>query len=54
MGRERSATSLFKSFGYIILTALLLLLLPGQCVFGQVDEGSITGVGSGSHRRGGS
>jgi Carboxypeptidase regulatory-like domain len=44
MGRERSATSLFKSFSYIILTAVLLLLLPSQRVFGQVDEGSINGV----------
>jgi Carboxypeptidase regulatory-like domain len=43
MGRERIATSLFKSFGYIILTALLLLLLPGR-LFGQVDEGSINGT----------
>ena len=44
MGRECNATSLFKSFWYIILTALLLLFLPGQSVFGQVDEGSINGV----------
>lgn len=44
MGRERSTTRLSKSFRYVILTALLLLLLPSQCVFGQVDEGSITGL----------
>src|ERR1700722_8660825 len=44
MGRERNATTLSKSFGYIILTALLLLLLPGQRVFAQVDEGSINGT----------
>jgi len=44
MGRERSATTLSKSFGCIILTALLLLLLPGRYVFGQVDEGSINGT----------
>src|SRR3984885_15304158 len=44
MGRECNATTLSKSFGYIILTALLLLLLPGQRVFAQVDEGSINGI----------
>jgi Carboxypeptidase regulatory-like domain len=44
MGRERSATSLFKSFGYITLTALFLMLIASPRVFGQVDEGSITGI----------
>src|SRR3984885_14664654 len=44
MGRECNATTLSKAFGYIILTALLLLLVPGQSVFAQVDEGSINGT----------
>ena len=35
---------LFKSFGFITLTALLLLLIQSPRLFGQVDEGSITGT----------
>jgi hypothetical protein len=44
MGRERSATALSKSLKYILFTALLLVFSQSQCVFGQVDEGSISGT----------
>ncbi len=44
MGREHNATSLFKSFRFITLTALLLILIPSPRLFGQVDEGSISGT----------
>ena len=44
MSRNRLAIRLFKSVGYITLSALFLLLMQSQRVFGQVDEGSITGT----------
>jgi hypothetical protein len=44
MRPDRNATSLFRSFCYSALTALCLLLIQSQRVFGQVDEGSITGA----------
>jgi hypothetical protein len=44
MGRDRGATSLFKSFKYILFTLFFLAFLPNQCAFGQVDEGSISGT----------
>jgi hypothetical protein len=42
MGYDRNFSRRFKFFGCITLTTFCLLLLP--CAFGQVDEGSITGV----------
>jgi hypothetical protein len=42
MGHDRNFSRWFKFFGCITLTILCLLLLP--CAFGQVDEGSITGL----------
>jgi hypothetical protein len=44
MGREHSATRVLKSFKYILFTALLLVFSQSQCVYGQVDEGSISGT----------
>ncbi|MGA9719058.1 MAG: carboxypeptidase-like regulatory domain-containing protein, partial [Acidobacteriaceae bacterium] len=43
MAVDRSISSWFKQFAYITFSCLLLLILP-QCVYGQVDEGSISGV----------
>jgi hypothetical protein len=43
MSRIRLAIRFTKSLSYIALTALVLML-ANQSVFGQVDEGSITGV----------
>ena len=42
MGYDCNLTRRFKSFGCITLTSFCLLLAP--CAFGQVDEGSVTGV----------
>jgi Carboxypeptidase regulatory-like domain/TonB-dependent Receptor Plug Domain len=42
MGHDRNFSRWFKFFGCITLTTFCLLLLP--CAFGQVDEGSITGL----------
>ena len=42
MGYDRNFSRRFKSFGCITLTSFCLLLAP--CAFGQVDEGSITGL----------
>src|ERR1700733_7745228 len=44
MCRDRCALSRFKIVGHITLTVLFLLLVQSQCVFGQVDEGAITGT----------
>ena len=44
MSRNRLAIRLIKSVGYITLSALFLLLMQSQRVFGQVDEGSISGL----------
>ena len=44
MPRDRSALARFKSVGYLTLTVLFLLLVQSQRVFGQVDEGAITGT----------
>ncbi len=44
MRRDRCALSRFKIVGHITLTVLFLLLLQSQRIFGQVDEGSITGT----------
>ncbi len=43
MAVDRSVSSWFKQLAYITFSCLLLLILP-QCVYGQVDEGSISGV----------
>ncbi len=42
MGHDRNFSRQFKSFGCITLISICLLLVP--CAFGQVDEGSITGL----------
>src|SRR3984957_1002188 len=44
MSRNRLAICLIKSVGYVTLSALFLLLMQSQRVFGQVDEGSISGL----------
>src|SRR6204780_3211006 len=44
MSRNRFAIRLIKSDGYVTLSALFLLLMQSQRVFGQVDEGSISGL----------
>src|SRR5580700_11557363 len=44
MRRDCCALSRFKTIGHITLTALFLLLVQSQRVFGQVDEGAITGT----------
>ena len=44
MSRNRLAIRLFKSVGYVTLSALFLFLMQSQRVFGQVDEGSISGL----------
>jgi hypothetical protein len=48
MGHDRSFSRRFKFFGCITLTSFCLLLVPclllAPCAFGQVDEGSITGL----------
>ena len=44
MSRNRLAIRLIKSVGYVTLSALFLLLMQSQRVFGQVDEGSISGL----------
>src|SRR5271156_4596811 len=33
-----------RLLGYLTLSALLVILTQSQCAFGQVDEGSVTGV----------
>jgi hypothetical protein len=42
MGHDRNFSRRFKFFGCLTLISTCLLLLP--CAFGQVDEGSITGL----------
>ena len=42
MGYDRNFSRRFKSFGCITLISICVLLAP--CAFGQVDEGSITGL----------
>ena len=42
MGYDRNFSRRFKFFGCITLTSICLLLAP--CAFGQVDEGSVTGL----------
>jgi hypothetical protein len=44
MSRTPLALRLAKLFGYLTLSALFLILMQGQCMLGQVDEGSITGL----------
>src|ERR1700690_2713270 len=48
MGHDRNFSRRFKFFGCITLTTFCLILVPGlllaPCAFGQVDEGSITGL----------
>lgn len=44
MAFDRNAVNWFRRFGYITLTALCFLLAQTQCVFGQVDEGAISGI----------
>jgi hypothetical protein len=48
MRHDRNFSRLFQSFGCITLTSLCLLLVPcmllAPSAFGQVDEGSVTGV----------
>src|SRR5271170_6516901 len=42
MGYDRNFSRRFKSFGCITLISICVLLAP--CAFGQVDEGSMTGL----------
>ena len=44
MGSGRNLRKWFRSVGGITLACLCLLLIPGQRLFGQVDEGAITGT----------
>jgi hypothetical protein len=44
MGLDRNVSSRVRAFGYITLTILLFLLVPGRYAFGQADEGSISGT----------
>ena len=44
MGLDRSVLSRFKLFGYTTLACLCLLLASSQRLFGQVDEGAISGT----------
>ena len=44
MGLDRKIVRWFSSFGYITLACLCFLLVQGPSAFGQVDQGSITGV----------
>src|SRR5271165_149974 len=44
MGLDRKIVRWFSSFGYITLACLCFILVQGPCAFGQVDQGSITGV----------
>ncbi len=44
MSRDRSAFSWWKPLRYLTLSLLCLVLVQGWCVFGQVDEGSISGT----------
>ncbi len=44
MSRSRLSLRWTKYVSFLTLSALLLLLTYSQCVFGQVDEGSIAGL----------
>jgi len=44
MALDRRLLSRFRQPGFLILTCLCLLLLPGRYASGQVDEGSISGT----------
>src|SRR5215472_11025379 len=44
MAFHRNTRSLFRSFTCITFTCLCLMFLQNQRAFGQVDEGSISGV----------
>lgn len=44
MAKDRSSVSWIRKFGYITLASLCFLLAAPQSVFGQVDEGAITGT----------
>lgn len=44
MANRRNTLSGFRCFSYLTLAFLVFLLVPSQSVFGQVDEGSITGT----------
>jgi hypothetical protein len=44
MAIDRNIVSRFRYFSYLTLACLIFLLVPTQRVFGQVDEGSITGT----------
>ena len=44
MGLDRKIVRWFRSLGYITLASLCFLLVQSPCVFGQVDQGSITGT----------
>ncbi len=44
MGLDRKIVRWFRSLGYLTLASLCFLLVQSPCVFGQVDQGSITGV----------
>jgi hypothetical protein len=43
MALDRNVTSWFRRFGCITATCLLFLLLQATTVFGQVDQGSVSG-----------
>jgi hypothetical protein len=44
MGLERNAAVWLRKFGYLTLTFLCVLLVPGRYAYGQVDEGAISGT----------
>ena len=44
MANRRNTLSGFRCFSYLTLAFLVFLLIQSQSVFGQVDEGSITGT----------
>jgi Carboxypeptidase regulatory-like domain/TonB-dependent Receptor Plug Domain len=44
MGFDRNLSRWLRSFGCITLTSLCFLLVQSPCAFGQVDEGSISGM----------
>jgi len=44
MNRTSLAILWAKFLGYLTLSALFVILMQSQCAFGQVDEGSVTGL----------
>ena len=44
MNRTSLAILWTRLLGYLTLSALFVILMQSQCAFGQVDEGSLTGL----------